>query len=120
MPEKYREYKGYILVPGVTMPRQGIYGWDVFNTMEDYEKGKPPIYMSSSYDEAKLWIDKHLPPAPKKIGLRGRIIARIGKKVKRFKKKYEPETGEDYYGYYYEYYEEPETKFYRPEKRFLK
>lgn len=55
--KNYEEHKGYIIAPGITMPAQGIYDYDVFESMRDFEDGKPAT-TERSRDQAIAWVDR--------------------------------------------------------------
>jgi len=58
MAKQHEEYKGYIITPGITMPAQGIYDYDVFESMRDFEADYSPVTSESSRDAAIAWVDR--------------------------------------------------------------
>ncbi len=57
--EPYKTYKGYIIAPGITMPRYDIYEYEIFETREQYDRGDP-VHTSESDMEAEQWVDRQV------------------------------------------------------------
>lgn len=57
--EDYKTYKGYIIAPGIRMPRYDIYEYEIFETREQYEGGNP-VHTSESETEAEQWVDRQI------------------------------------------------------------
>lgn len=54
----YEEYKGWYIIPGITMPSQGIFEFNVYTSLEKYFVGEPS-FEGSNVGEARTWIDRH-------------------------------------------------------------
>lgn len=57
--EKYKTYKGYIIAPGVTMPAQDIYEYEIFENFEQYEEHNP-VHTAENETEAEQWVDRQV------------------------------------------------------------
>lgn len=55
--EHFEVYKGWIINPGITMPAQGIYDFNVYLTRDDLREDEPR-HIASSLEDARRWIDE--------------------------------------------------------------
>ncbi len=58
--EYFQVYKGWIINPGIIMPVQNIYEYNVYKTREEVQESKP-WHEASSLEDARKWIDEQDP-----------------------------------------------------------